>query len=372
MIERNYIALIEEQCKNRTPEMQNAIKEQTRLSMHAEILQQKRDELEEKSRNLIIVGTQKLFEKYPELQSLIPTSEAKRDAFLEILLHVHNQSEEYKTITARMKEIPEFCENSTLIDELAKLNYDYFEALCALNDRINSDRKILFTDEYLARMDDLADEGIFMYFQETPDFPLLNKSYDGAFILDSFYFNDCVSLRVLLSRFFQMNGASPSMRRKTEDLGVSIDLMASGCYRAASRNLFALIESEHKKCADAFEGFFEKAKKFKNGLARSKKITKLLGNLNIEWDKGCWQKINAYYQKVVINNGPIDRNAIVHGDYYSDKMDIDKYDAMKLILLWLNLRLIADNLMNLHDMYDSFSAMLPEILKKIDKQEKND
>lgn len=148
--------------------------------------------------------------------------------------------------------------------------------------------------------------------------------------------------------------------------------MESGCYRAASRNLFALIESEHKKCADAFEGFFEKAKKFKNGLARSKKITKLLENLNIEWDKRCWQKINAYYQKVVINNGPIDRNAIVHGDYYSDKMDIDKYDAMKLILLWLNLRLIADNLMNLHDMYDSFSAMLPEILKRIDKQEKND
>lgn len=62
MIEKNYIALIEEQCKNRTPEMQNAIKEQTRLSMRAEILQHKRDELE-KNRAILLLWERKNYTK---------------------------------------------------------------------------------------------------------------------------------------------------------------------------------------------------------------------------------------------------------------------------------------------------------------------
>ena len=47
------------------------------------------------------------------------------------------------------------------------------------------------------------------------------------------------------------------------------------------------------------------------------------------------------------------RNGIVHGDYPEDAKDTDSREVAKLVLLWLNLRLIADSLSVLEDGYNS-------------------
>ena len=48
-------------------------------------------------------------------------------------------------------------------------------------------------------------------------------------------------------------------------------------------------------------------------------------------------------------NPIIDRNLLVHGEYYNDKMDITAHDVVKLILLFLNVRYISDYIQNYFD-----------------------
>ena len=43
----------------------------------------------------------------------------------------------------------------------------------------------------------------------------------------------------------------------------------------------------------------------------------------------------------------------MHGDYLEDAIDTNSREVSKLVLLWLNLRLIADSLSILEDGYNS-------------------
>lgn len=211
-------------------------------------------------------------------------------------------------------------------------------------------------------MDALADEGVMMYFLETPDFPILNEECDANYILDSFIFGDYMSAKALLESFFNMSQVGASMRRKQEDIESAICNMMSGYQRTAARNWFSLLESEHKKCADAFEGFWEKTRIFKNGFHRSKKIQELLDKaIDVEWESKAWKKIDAYYQKISgkPTEGVINRNALIHGDYNSNTMDVSSRDAVKIMLMWVNLRLIADHFCNIEELYENRITMIP-------------
>ena len=188
---------------------------------------------------------------------------------------------------------------------IGKACLEYFFVLCALHSKINEDRKRFFSEEYLAKMDELADDGIMMYFLEMPTFPLLDDKCDANQVLNSFIFGDYMSTKVLLEAFFTMAMPGDSMRRKQEDLDSAVCNMMSGYQRTAARNWFSLLESEHKKCAEVLEGFWQKAKVFKKGIQRSKKIQELFDKaIDVEWEQRAWKKLDAYYQKMVgyINN----------------------------------------------------------------------
>lgn len=74
------------------------------------------------------------------------------------------------------------------------------------------------------------------------------------------------------------------MKRNIDDLFITVELLISGYYRSAARNLFALLDSEHKKAADAFEGYFDKRKKYGKGHLRAEKIRGLVDKLNVDWE----------------------------------------------------------------------------------------
>lgn len=63
-----------------------------------------------------------------------------------------------------------------------------------------------------------------------------------------------------------------------------------------------------------------------------------------------------------LNNDKIEdicfRNGIVHGDYSEDAIDTNAVEVGKLVLLWLNLRLLADSLSILEDGYNSVLSYL--------------
>ena len=117
--------------------------------------------------------------------------------------------------------------------------------------------------------------------------------------------------------------------------------------------------------AFAYEGIIEKKQSYKNGLKRSNKIDKLINSLDDSWMETAWDKVNKYYAKVVSTNpveGVIHRNSIVHGDYDKELIEVDEFSAVKLMLLWLNLRLIADYLCFKEEIFDNILLYLPSMI----------
>ena len=359
--EEMYCKFIIKQQKVLTDEIKEAIKDQTRLSEIAHEMQDIRDDLEEKSKNLIVSGFAKLKEKYPDIESKLSQKETTIEAMRWSLNEFINKSENYLYVSERMKEIQEFQENLNLQDELGSATYNYFNAIYALNKKIDSDRKKFFSKKYIEKMDEYADKGLLLYFFETPDIDLLDEELTDNFLIGTYLYNDCYDLRIMLDRYVSIPITSPIMRRKSEDIIVAINLLNAGCYRSAARNIFALLESEHKRCANAFEGYFTKKKEYKKGHERANKIKDLLDKISIEWEQHSWEKINNYYKKIFANDkmdGVCFRNGIVHGDYTEDAIDTNAEEVGKLVLLWLNLRLLADSLSILEDGYKSALSYL--------------
>lgn len=369
MTEQEYVEFVIKQGQLMTQEIKGAISEQRKLHSIAVQKREEFDALYEKSFELLKAGTEKFFNKYPEYKREMELGDTRIEIAERSLNLAITNLDKLKEITAKMKEIPELEENDKLNSEIAKASYDYLVAFTDLTDKINKDREELFSAEYREKLSALADEGIILYFLETPDLPLLEGKYDGKFLLDTFYVNNCLAIKTLLQGFF-MDNPSPSMQRKSDDLFITVELLNGGYYRSAARNLFALLDSEHKKAADAFEGYIEKRRTYNKGHLRAKKISELVDKLNIDWETIAWEKVNKYYQKVVSTkpvDGVIHRNSIVHGDYFNGLLDVDKFDVIKLFLLWLNMRLIADLICNIDELYDLFLLYLPSyILNKID------
>ena len=357
-----YTKILLKQQESMTPEMLEAIKTQGELHIICEAKQNRFYELENKYRILFSQGVESLLDHHPELQGELPNRETKAEQILAIWEEVNNSDSNCKKITKLMKTISQLVEAENMNIEIGKAFLEFFVALSNLNAKIANDRKTFFSEEYMSKMDSLADEGVMMYFLETPDFPLLSEECDANYVLDSFIFGDYMSSKVLLESFFTMSMPGESMRRKQEDIDSAMCNMLSGYQRTAARNWFSLLESEHKKCAEVLEGFWEKAREFKNGFQRSQKIQELFDRaVDVEWENRAWQKIDAYYQKMVGKPqvGVINRNALIHGDYNNDSIDVSERDVIKIMLMWVNMRLIADHFCYIEELFENKITLIP-------------
>ena len=357
-----YTKILLKQQESMTPEMLDAIKIQGELHIICEAKQNRFYELEDKYRSLFSQGVELLFSRYPELRDELPNRETKAEQILAIWDEVNNSDGSCQKIVKLMKTIPQLVEAENMNVEIGRACLEFFVALSNLNAKIANDRKIFFSKEYMSKMDSLADEGVMMYFLETPDFPLLSKECDANYVLDSFIFGDYMSSKALLESFFTISMPGESMRRKQEDIDSAMCNMLSGYQRTAARNWFSLLESEHKKCAEVLEGFWDKARKFKNGFQRSQKIQELFDRaVDVEWEIRAWRKIDAYYQKMVGKPqvGVVNRNALIHGDYNNDSIDVSERDVIKIMLMWVNMRLIADHFCYIEELFENKITLIP-------------
>ena len=355
-----YAYILKRQKELTTAEMEEALKKQGMLL--CEIKQNQFYSLEDKYREIFSEGVNLLFEQHPELRDELPKEEPKAAQILAIADSLKDEESGCKRITKAIKTVPQLVEAENMNAEIGKACLEYFFVLCALHSKINEDRKRFFSEEYLAKMDELADDGIMMYFLEMPTFPLLDDKCNANQVLDSFIFGDYMSTKVLLEAFFTMAMPGDSMRRKQEDLDSAVCNMMSGYQRTAARNWFSLLESEHKKCAEVLEGFWEKAREFKNGFQRSQKIQELFDRaVDVEWEIRAWQKIDAYYQKMVGKPqvGVVNRNALIHGDYNNDSIDVSERDVIRIMLMWVNMRLIADHFCYIEELFENKITLIP-------------
>lgn len=363
-----YLDSLDKQRKSMTQDQINAVLKQNRLHEIAFEKMQVRDRLENQYRELFIKGYQKL-SSTPDILELLPKCDSEVEMMKALFDNVKNINSPMRNITISMKKIPEFIECEKLNVDVAKAHFDFFCANDELNRRINSDRETLFSNKYRERMRQLADDGVLLYFLETPDLPLLEDEFTADYILKSFSFSDYLSARELLSSFYQTPDPGVPLQRKLEDAHAALEMMFNGCYRSAARNWFALIEHEHKRCADTLEGYWEAKKEYKNGGQRSKKIYEIIEGMMGDWEQEAWGKINMFYKKLTAkqksNEVALNRNPIIHGDYYSDSIDVSQNDSIRLFLLWINLRTITDHLAFFEDFMRNKVTLLPYLCSVI-------
>lgn len=234
-----------------------------------------------------------------------------------------------------------------LEQKLEEAIFDYFLALIKLDTSINESRQNLFSKEYKKKMKEYAEKGVLLYYLETPDLPILSKDISSDDILELLSFDNYQPLYPLFYGFLSQSNPSPSMRRKTEDIIGSINCLMNEDYRSAARTVFALLESEHKNCSKAMDDYFILEERAKNGKERAIKIQQLLNGLKtFTYFDEVWHIVNPIYKGILNSkiDSFIDRNSIIHGDYYSDKLDICGNDVVKLLLLYLNMRMISDHI----------------------------
>ncbi|MBO6284914.1 MAG: hypothetical protein J6O18_01195 [Bacilli bacterium] len=91
----------------------------------------------------------------------------------------------------------------------------------------------------------------------------------------------------------------------------------------------------------------------RNGKMRSERIKQILDGFREQrYFVDVWNIINPLYKDILDSKVEsfVDRNAIIHGDYYSEKLDIGEKDVVKLLLLFMNMRMVSDRIQNYCEM----------------------
>jgi hypothetical protein len=265
-----------------------------------------------------------------------------------------NDIEQAQDILVHMKKSKVNDEIVVLEREIENTIFKSYIAKLDLEEYVQSTRNNIFSDEYNQRLNELAREGIFLYDMPLPIYPLLDESVTVEDILDSFVMNKYLEIKKMFGNMLEADESTlpVKLQRKIIDLKCAIIALENGELRSAARNLFALLEGEHKDCASLWDNYFKLSAKVKKGKERSQEISDIIKLMNHERYGKIWNIIDAVYKSITNNSKDsfINRNAIMHGDYDSDIMDITGYDVIKLFTLYCNLRMISCGLAEYTDM----------------------
>ena len=114
--------------------------------------------------------------------------------------------------------------------------------------------------------------------------------------------------------------------------------------------MYSLMDHHHKLCADAFNGYFEMKKKYKNGKERSEKISQLFELVSKRYEE-IWDKIDLAIKEINASGSKrfVSRNAIVHGDYEKLEINPNAIDVIKIILIYVTLRQMIEHLKTIEE-----------------------
>lgn len=282
-------------------------------------------------------------EELPQYENLSQIAEAWK-----------NDTEQSQIILDKMKKSKV---NDEIVDLEQKIQNAIFKgyiAILELEENVQTTRNKLFSDQYNQRVDELAWNGIFLYDLDYPIYPLIDEAMTNEDVLDSFVVKNFFAVKDMFGKMLEADESTLSVKlqRKIIDLKCAIIALENGELRSAARNLFALLEGEHKDCASLWDNYFKLSAKVKKGKERSQEISDIIKLMNHERYGKIWNIIDAVYKSITNNSKDsfINRNAIMHGDYDSDIMDITGYDVIKLFTLYSNLRMISCGLTEYTDM----------------------
>lgn len=288
---------------------------------------------------------------FPEMKTITETNKMLCD------MAIHNPIQ-YRQIDEKIKNhlkeqgIAMFDNN-----ELFKKKYAYYELLIESLNTYCKDQSNLFPLNYQKKIDELADNGYFIYFEETPDFErfLTDNVQDNInFLVSLFSSNECNFLwyncNLILKAGFASNNITE--KNKAHDLQEALMCFENECYSSCARTLLALINNDHNNASNIFQDYFEKG--ISTGLENSVAITKQLQELDVCVLTNRWFKLDDYYKRIYLNRKKVtsekfNRHQIIHGNYEEMKMP-NKEFCVQLFTFYFSFKVISYYLQQIYDM----------------------
>lgn len=327
-----------------TEDVLRAIKKQDELLSDLHNKQEVYESLKSKITDLYISG----FAKLKEINIKNPFDIDGKSRFeigFDVIQSYLSNNEDYNKYSSAINQIPDLKKVGDFEKRMPNALLDFYKSFKAYHDCVLEDRITILTKQYQNRIDELSKSGWFFSYLASPDLPLLHDFCDEHYLCDFFIHSDCSYIRILLSPFLNQENPSNSMRRKIQDLDDVIYLISHNGYRSAARNLFALLESESKNCSNVFRKLRFLKDNLRTGKERSDEIQKIVKSINVDWYVSTLKTIDAYYMKSTakeITPSIINRNILIHGDYFQNYMDVSLSDTLKLLLLFVNYRMVSD------------------------------
>lgn len=265
-------------------------------------------------------------------------------------LYADKENNDFKKAFEKLKQDKQYQKSNEIQKQEGIAFREYFKNFIEMENHFKKEYDILYSDKYKQRQDEFAERGLFLYCLNTPDLPL----EDDKLTIDDFYnyflFESCLFLRDIIHPYIEHKNFNMIYDREANDLEASFHLLLEKKYWASLRNLYALIEHHHKLCATAFNGFYKKKKELKNGAERSKYINILFEGIRITNYEKAWKKLDSAIKDLNCTNMIyVSRNGIVHGDYENKSINPTAKDVINIMLIYVNLRMITDYMMNLEE-----------------------
>ena len=276
----------------------------------------------------------------------------------------------YAAMKEKMKNCPGYKESDELAKKIQPAFMDFFKSLIDIENHTAKEYE-LYTDKYKEKLDYYAEQGLFLYCQNTPDLPV----DDEEVTIDDFYeyylTDDAMYLKNTFETFVVNAPAMGEINvREADDIVASFNLLLEGKYWASLRNLYALIEHHHKVCSKIFNGYREMRQEFKNGKARSEYIDALFSDMTFNNYEHKWKKINEAIEEINRGTGTrfVSRNSIIHGDYEIKEVNPQAKDVINVFLIYVTMRQMVDRLANIEEAIKNFELYTMAYILHLDKK----
>ena len=257
-------------------------------------------------------------------------------------LYITNKTK-FDEIINKLKQLPEYEESCAILNKREKIKYLYYAQFYIYWKLIHDDREKYFSSDYKKTLELLAQDGIFLYFMQTPDlnFDNIKQNEIKDYVLNSFKEYNYLNLKHLLSNILNPIAYSNELHRnKISDLKEALECLQNKHFNSCARTMFAMLENEQKMAS----GLIKKSSN-KN---RLEEISKFVLDMGVEYYIKVWNLINNYYSNLLKNTNEqkddeVNRHDLAHGIY---NKTASEEDCIKLILMYLSFKEISYILQN--------------------------
>ena len=181
-----------------------------------------------------------------------------------------------KQISKELNNCNEYLEFKNKQAVYEKIKVTYYKKLYSYWKMVNEDRTSVFSAAYLNLMDELADRGWFLYYLQTPDILIEEKTPDEAESMLAIIYgeNNCAYITHLFKDIITVDTTNELRKNKANDLREALKCLMNGAYQSCARTMFAILENEHQNASNLITR--------SHGYERAKEISKYVQDMEMQ------------------------------------------------------------------------------------------